>query len=142
MLRILISACVAAITTYGCHVWQKRQSLASGGAYPRADKWRWIMLSLELVWTGLMTMLVWAGFMDPVRSLGAYPFYRLGVSLLLGGGFVVLGSLWAVAAVGLTAGGDVRKLPIWRRVNPMGFQMLSIMFTGLVFQHSGWGGPP
>lgn len=139
---ILISAIFAIVTTCGAYAWQARQSRAEGAPLPERGQIHRLLLLMHVVWAALMTVVVWIGFMDPVRSLGSYPFYRLGVSLLIGGGFVATSSLWAVAAVALLAGKDVPKRPLWRRINPMGFQMLFIMFSGLAFQHSGWGGPP
>ena len=140
MSRILISVLVATVTTFGCHAWQECQRRAKGISTARV--WRhWIVQALCLL--APMTLIVWIGFLEPVRSLDTYPFYRLGVSFLLGGGFVIFLTILFIALRALEAGEDVPKRQVWwRHVNPTVFQIAFLLCIGLIFQHSRWGGPP
>lgn len=140
--RILIPLFVAALTTYGCHLWWERQWKAEGAQRQRADWLNWLMAAMYAVWTAMMAVLVWVGFFDPVRSLDAYPFERLGVSVLVGLAFVAAGGVMGVLAAIAHGDGKTLRKPMWRRLSPMGCQFLFIMFSGLMFQHSCWGGPP
>lgn len=139
MLSILICAFVAAATTYACWLWQLRQLREKDGGEPSGTGRR-LLQGLLVGWTGLMTPLLWISFVDPIRPPETFPLLRLGASLLVGGAFVAVGSLWAVLAHRLL--GNAPKVPVWRALNPIGIQVLLIMFSGLALQSHLLGGHP
>jgi hypothetical protein len=142
MVRMLICAIVATMTTYGCWVWSERQMHAARVRRDQPKRLRRAHAGLHVGWTGLMTLLVWAGFMDNVRLLGEYPFGRLAVSLLAGAALVGCGAFCSVLWWSARARDGASRPPLWMRLNPIGQQMLFSLFSGAAFHHSAWGGPP
>lgn len=141
MLSVIVCVCVAVVTTLGCHVWHERQLKAAGAAYQDIGWAHKALIVMELLWIVMMTLLIWMGFVDKVGP-EAYSFRRLGLSLLLGGGFVVVGMLGATAMVRLGSAEGAIRYPLWRRIHPHAFQLLFLLFSGAAFQHSGWDGAP
>lgn len=142
MLRIGIAVIVSACMTFLVMFWLDRQLRSAGRLHKPKDKWCIMLLCLQLSWTMMWALMIWVGFLEPVRDLTAYPFKRLFVSMLVGLGMVagglLIGRLWTV----VHGPEDAAKLPVWRRANPMGCQLIFILFSGLAFVHRWWGGPP